>query len=182
MASLDRVGMHVCEESVVLEVVDDDGVPVPAGEPGSKVLLTSLVNRAQPLIRYELADAVVLEDGPDPSGRPFTRIARVDGRTGDVLVFDGGVKVHPFRVRSPFTALIDVREYQLVHELDGSIRARVALRPSAPSDLPERVRTATAAELEDAGVAAPVVVVEVVDEVERDRGHAAKLNIVVSAG
>jgi phenylacetate-coenzyme A ligase PaaK-like adenylate-forming protein len=182
MASLDRVGMHVCEESVVLEVVDDDGAPAPAGEPGSKVLLTSLVNRAQPLIRYELADAVVLEDGPDPSGRPFTRIARVDGRSGDFLVFYGGVKVHPFRVRSPFTALIDVRQYQVVHERDGTVRARVVPRPSAPSDLPERVRTAIAAELEHAGVAAPVVAVDVVDELERDPGHAAKLQLVVTAG
>lgn len=185
MASLDRVGMHVCEESVVLEVVDDDGGPVPPGEPGTKVLLTSLVNRAQPLIRYELADVLVLENGPDPSGRPFTRIARVDGRSGDLLLFPGArggeVQVHPFRVRAPFTALIDVRQYQLTHEPDGSVRARVALRPSAPVDLPERIREAIAAELADAGVAAPVVVVEVVDEIERDPGHAAKLPLVVSA-
>ena len=73
-----------------------------------------------------------------------------------------------------------MRQYQLVHEPDGSVRARVALRPSAPVDLPERIRAAIAAELEDAGVAAPVVVVEVVDAIERDPAHAAKLQLVVS--
>ena len=67
MGSLDRVGMHVCEEGII-EVVGEDGNPVTPGEPGSKVLLTNLVNTVQPLIRYELTDSVVLGEGPDPSG------------------------------------------------------------------------------------------------------------------
>jgi phenylacetate-CoA ligase len=111
--SPDRVGMHVWEESVLLEVVDDRNRPVPPGAPGSKVLLTNLVNRAQPLIRYELSDSITLADGPDPSGRPFSRIARVDGRSDDVLTFPGreggDVRVHPFGLRAPFAALLDVR-------------------------------------------------------------------------
>jgi phenylacetate-coenzyme A ligase PaaK-like adenylate-forming protein len=55
--SLDHVGLHVCEEAIV-EVVDEAGRAVPPGRPGAKVLLTNLVNRAQPLIRYELLDCV----------------------------------------------------------------------------------------------------------------------------
>ncbi len=54
--TLDDAGMHVCEEAVV-EVVDEANRPVPPGTLGSKVLLTNLVNRTQPLIRYELPDA-----------------------------------------------------------------------------------------------------------------------------
>ncbi len=61
-------------------MVDGDNRPVPPGVPGSKVLLTNLVNPAEPLVRYELADSVVLADGPDPSGRPDDRIERIDGR------------------------------------------------------------------------------------------------------
>ena len=78
IGSLDRVGMHVCEEGIV-EVVDEDGNPVPPGEPGSKVLLTNLVNTAQPLIRYELTDSVVLGDGPGPE-RPAIRPDHARGR------------------------------------------------------------------------------------------------------
>lgn len=36
IGSRDHVGMHVFEDSLVLEVVDDDGEPVPPGEPGSR--------------------------------------------------------------------------------------------------------------------------------------------------
>ena len=78
MGSLDRVGMHVCEEGIV-EVVGEDGNPVTPGEPGSKVLLTNLVNTVQPLIRYELTDSVVLGERPDPSGTAV-RPDRASGR------------------------------------------------------------------------------------------------------
>jgi putative adenylate-forming enzyme len=183
IGSLDHVGMHVSEHSLVLEVVDDAGVAVPPGVAGSKVLLTNLVNRTQPLIRYELSDAVVLADGPDPSGRPYLRVERVDGRSADILRFaspDGGhVAVHPYRLRAPFSALLDVRQYQLVQEPDG-LRVRIVPRPSAPPDLVDRVRRAVARELEAAGVAPIVVRVEPVAQLERERGHAAKLKLVAS--
>ena len=182
--SLDRVGMHVWEESVVLEVVDDENRPVPPGVPGSKVLLTNLVNRAQPLIRYELPDSVVLADGPDPSGRPFARIARVDGRSDDILTFAGrdglDVRVDPFRLRSPFSALLDVREYQIVQRRDSSLIVRIVAASGAGSDLAERVRQGVVAALEDAGAVAPPVAVEPVERIERDGSHAAKLKLVIA--
>jgi phenylacetate-coenzyme A ligase PaaK-like adenylate-forming protein len=184
IGSCDHVGMHVFEDSLVLEVVDDDGEPVPPGEPGSRVLLTNLVNRAQPLIRYELSDAVVLEDGPDPSGRPYLRVARVDGRSNDFLRFpahEGGeVAVHPYRLRAPFSAMLDVRQYQLVRIPDGLL-VRVVAQASAPSDLPDRVRFAIARGLEEAGAAPTTIRVELVDEIEREAGHAAKVKLVTSA-
>ena len=57
-------GMHVNADSAILEVVDDDYRPVPPGEAGTRVLLTNLVNRVQPFIRYELGDRVVMADRP----------------------------------------------------------------------------------------------------------------------
>ena len=179
--SLDHVGMHVCEEAIV-EVVDEDNRPVPPGTLGSRVLLTNLVNRTQPLIRYELSDAVQLEAGPDPSGRPFDRIARIDGRSDDVLHLPGAdgraVAVHPYRLRAPFVRLLDVLQYQVVHRAD-VLLVRMVVRGSAPRDVPERVRAAVNAALADAGAVVPVSV-EVVHEIEREPGHAAKVKLVRS--
>ena len=180
-ASLDRVGMHVCEEAIV-EVVDESGEPVPPGELGAKVLLTNLVNRAQPLIRYELSDAVALERGPDPSGRPYDRVARVDGRSDDVLVLPtdagGAVAVHPFRLREPFVRLLDVLQYQIVRRPDALV-VRIVVREPTPPALPGRVRAAVEHAVAEAGANVPVRV-DVVPAIEREPGHAAKVKLVVS--
>jgi phenylacetate-coenzyme A ligase PaaK-like adenylate-forming protein len=179
--SPEHVGMHVCEEAIV-EVVDEDNRPVPAGTLGSKVLLTNLVNRTQPLIRYELSDAVELAHGPDPSGRPFDRIVRIDGRSDDVLRLPakggGTVAVHPYRIRAPFVQLLDVLQYQVVQRKKGLV-VRVVPRAGSEGGLEERVRGAMCAALADAG-AASWIRVELVDAIEREPGHAAKVKLVVS--
>ena len=183
-ASPDRVGMHVFEDSVVVEVVDENDVRVAPGVAGSKVLLTSLVSRAQPLIRYELSDAAVVARGADPSGRPYMRIERVEGRSDDVLFLPGRngreVRVHPYRIRSPFSALLDVRQYQVVHERDGGIRIEIVPRPGADRGLDERVRAAVLSELEQVGAVPRSLTVVPVDAIERESGPAAKLKIVRS--
>ena len=180
--SLDHVGLHVCED-VIVEVVDDANRPVAAGTPGSKVLLTNLVQGTQPLIRYELSDAVQLEDGVDRSGRPYDRIARIDGRSDDVLrlpaaVGGGEVAVHPYRLRAPFVKLLDVLQYQVVHG-DAGLLVRIVVRDSAPRDLPQHVRSVVEVALARAG-ARCAVEVEVVPAIAREGGHAAKVKLVVS--
>ena len=178
-SSVDNVGMHVCEDAIV-EVVDDRGRPVPPGTLGSKVLLTNLVNLTQPLIRYELSDAVQLEAGPDPGGRPFDRIRRVDGRSDDVLRLPGAtggeVAVNRYRLRAPFVRLLDVLQYQVVRRTDDLV-VRIVVREHAPRDLPRTVRAAVEEALRAAGVVVPVLV-EVVDGIEREPGHAAKVKLV----
>ena len=64
--------MRIHEDLAVVEVVDERNQPVPARTHGYKVLVTNLVNRTQPLIRYELSDSIMLADGPDPAGLPQT--------------------------------------------------------------------------------------------------------------
>ena len=68
----------------MVEIVDEDGRPVPPGRPGAKVLLTNLINYAQPLIRYELTDSVV-ESRSQSRGPPWRCLVSVDGRTADIL-------------------------------------------------------------------------------------------------
>jgi hypothetical protein len=108
----------------------------------------------------------------------------VDGRSDDILSFPafagGSVDVHPRRLCAPFSALVEVRQYQIVHCRDGALRVRIVLRSSAAASLPERARRAVARELEQVGVLEPRVGVEVVDDIERDAGQAAKLKLVVS--
>ncbi len=178
-----QAGLSVSDDLLVVEVVDERNRPVPPGVPGFKVLVTNLVNHAQPLVRYELSDSVVLADGPDPSGLPYRQIARIDGRSDDILRLParagGQVDVHPYRLRAPFACLSEVRQYQILHD-DHGLHVRVVLHPAAPTDTPARLRAALLAALADAGAAPPPIEVVPVETIEREPGHAAKLKLVKS--
>jgi phenylacetate-CoA ligase len=53
-------GWHLCEDFVIVEPVDEDYRPVPAGVTADRVLVTVLFSRTLPLIRYELTDSIRL--------------------------------------------------------------------------------------------------------------------------
>jgi phenylacetate-coenzyme A ligase PaaK-like adenylate-forming protein len=84
-------GMHVADDLVILEPVDSQGNIVPFGQPADRVLLTNLYNLDQPLIRYDIADAMTITDAPCPCGSAYRRITDIRGRMDGVLAIDGGV-------------------------------------------------------------------------------------------
>lgn len=63
-------GLHLAEDSFVFDVVDADNQPVPNGTTGAKLLVTTLTNRALPLIRYEISDVVTFATDPCRCGLP----------------------------------------------------------------------------------------------------------------
>jgi phenylacetate-CoA ligase len=167
--------MHLFDDLCIVENVDDDGRPVAPGEVGSRLLVTNLFNRVQPLIRFEVTDLVSIEPEPCPCGRSLMRLRSLEGRAEEVLRL-GGVTVHPLQF-ALVTADPDVREFQVVQVGDG-LRLRVALRAGADG-APARLRTRVGARLQELGVARPSVEVEAVDALERSSGG--KLQMVVAA-
>jgi phenylacetate-coenzyme A ligase PaaK-like adenylate-forming protein len=178
----ERCGLHLWEDTLIFEVVDEYNHPISPGTPGHKVLLTNLWNRVQPLIRYELADAVTLAPGANPTGRPFARIAEVGGRTADILrlpgLAGGTVAVHPMHLRMPFT-LPEVRQYQLKPAC-GQLRVTLVLAPGASLDVIERIRTALIDALKAAGAASQHISIESVESIPRV-GSGAKLTLIGSS-
>ncbi|HET6468455.1 MAG TPA: hypothetical protein VFG43_08780 [Geminicoccaceae bacterium] len=112
---------HVCDDSVVLEVVRD-GRAVAPGERG-EVVLTSLHARAMPLIRYRLGDLVTRGAATCPCGRPFGTIAAIQGRMLDLFRLRGGRLLHPYEILSDLKedAFRWVRHYQLVQEAEDRV-------------------------------------------------------------
>ncbi|MDF1522819.1 MAG: hypothetical protein P1P87_08375 [Trueperaceae bacterium] len=109
--------LHVNADWAILEPVDAAYRPVPPGVPSDTVLLTNLVNRVQPIVRYDLGDGVLVRPDPCPCGSPFPAL-RVVGRQDDVLdvVGDGGERVRllPLALTTPVETTRGVRRYQVV--------------------------------------------------------------------
>lgn len=106
-------GMHLAEDMMIVEPVDDAYRPVAAGEKTTRVLVTNLVNPLLPLIRYEITDEVRLLEEPCPCGSAMARVDDIEGRTDDCFVYEGGVVVHPHVLRSPLARDASVVEYQV---------------------------------------------------------------------
>jgi phenylacetate-CoA ligase len=123
-------GMHVNADVVHLEVLDDSGRSVPAGEEGNLVV-TSLVNRAMPLIRYVTGDRGALWSGSCSCGRSSPILGVVTGRSADVLVLNGGQRISPYAFTCALERVDGVLRYQ-VSQLDSTrIRVRAILEAAA---------------------------------------------------
>lgn len=172
-------GIHLFEDATLIENVDEEGRPVPPGEPGAKLLVTYLHNLAQPIIRLEVSDVFTMDPEPCPCGRTLVRARAIEGRSDDVLNLpagDGGeVAVHPIEF-SLVTRDREVREFQVVQE-GPCLRILVVPRSGAGDGLEERIRAAVARRLAKLGVAEPKVLMERREELARSAGG--KLQMVV---
>jgi phenylacetate-CoA ligase len=165
-------------------VVDDEYRPTPPGEKGSKLLLTNLFMRTQPLIRYEIDDMITVDPHACPCGRPFPVLKTVDGRSDESLRLSDGrggeVSVHPMHFRSPLGAERDVRQYQVVQRT-AEILLQIVPAEGADRTAVERRLVSTLEEkLVSAGAGLPTLRVEFVDEIERDPEKMSKLKLVRS--
>ena len=107
-------GLHLNEDHFLPEVVDPEtGAPRPAGLEG-ELVLTCLTKEALPLIRYRTGDVTALDPAPCRCGRTTVRMARIKGRTDDMLIVKG-VNVYPSQVEAALLTLPDLApHYQLV--------------------------------------------------------------------
>ena len=178
-------GIHLFEDTTLVENLDGDGQPVPAGQPGARLLVTNLHNLVQPLLRLEVTDLVTLDPDPCPCGRTLVRASAIHGRSDDILSLparDGGrVGVHPLQF-ALLTRDPQVREFQVVQ--DGPVLRVLVVaahpQPSANSrqrPLETRLGQAIARQLHSLGVQDPQVTVERRQQLPRSAGGKLKLVI-----
>lgn len=107
-------GMHVWEDHFIPEIVDpDSGELLVDGEVG-ELVLTAPTKEALPVLRYRTRDLTRLYREPCPCGRTSARIARILGRTDDMLIVRG-VNVFPSQVEHALLSMDDLEpHYQLV--------------------------------------------------------------------
>lgn len=90
-------GMHVWEDAYLVEIVNPETLePVPEGEIG-ELVMTTLRRTAMPLIRYRTRDLTRIINEECPCGRKHRRLARMVGRSDDMLIVRG-VNVFPSQI------------------------------------------------------------------------------------
>jgi phenylacetate-CoA ligase len=105
--------MLLMSESIILEVLREDGSPAASGETGEAVM-TGLCSEAQPFIRYRTGDMVKLSTVPCKEGRGLHMIDEVLGRSTDFIVRGDGTIMHALAVIYVLRAVEGVGEFKIV--------------------------------------------------------------------
>jgi phenylacetate-coenzyme A ligase PaaK-like adenylate-forming protein len=156
-------GMHLPDDLVIVEPVDADGIPVPPGTPAAKVYITNLYNHTQPLIRFEVSDALTVVEGPCACGSAHRRIDALTGRNDLVFEYGSGIRLYPMVLGLALDAERGLVEYQ-VRQTRRGVLVRAVVEPEFDGRrLSDRVDVA----LRDAGLADPEVSVELIDHIDR---------------
>jgi phenylacetate-CoA ligase len=134
-------GMCIQAEHTYVEFLDAGGAACRPGQAG-RLVLTTLNNRAQPLLRYETTDIAAPIPGRCPSGIGLPRMTAVSGRLQDMLVTPDGGLVHPQLFSNVMRQFPLVRWFQIVQEADARLLVRVV---TAAGSLPDLDRQLVAA-------------------------------------
>lgn len=136
--------LHHNSDLAILETVDADEQPVPEGELSDHILVTNLVNRTQPLIRYRVNDSVRFLTDPCPCGSKFPAI-EVHSRKGDVIYLqddDGNWTIlSPPLVVDIMLHAVGVAQYQVIHRRQNELLVRcVTEEETSPADVLSSLR------------------------------------------
>jgi phenylacetate-CoA ligase len=120
-----HAGLHLNVDHLVVEFLREDGSPAGPGEEG-EVVVTDLVNRGMPLIRYRVGDVGVPSARSCACGRGLPLMERLAGRQADFLKrVDGSLVAGVSLVERTLTAIPGIEQLQLVQDDLHRICARV---------------------------------------------------------
>jgi phenylacetate-CoA ligase len=104
---------HVNSDVVHVEILDEHDVPVPAGTDG-EIVVTLLVNRAMPLVRYRTGDRGSLLSLACSCGRAAPLLGVVTGREADTLELSDGTTRSPYLLTMALKRIAGLAQYQIV--------------------------------------------------------------------
>lgn len=120
---------HINFETSFVEVLSDsdDGV--------GSLVITNLVNRAMPLIRYRIGDLGRLESGSCPCGRAAPWISDIDGREVDLVEMAGGGKISPYALSTLIATDVAIARFQMIQRTTTEIEIQYVPHPGADADV-----------------------------------------------
>ena len=106
----EKCGMHVSDDLFIVEIINPEtGEVLPEGEVG-ELVITNIKKEGIPLLRYRTKDITYLDNTPCKCGRTTPRIAKIQGRSDDMLKIKG-VNVFPSQIESALLGTKGIAPY-----------------------------------------------------------------------
>ena len=102
-------GGHFHPELVIVELLDENNQPVPAGQPG-EVTVTTLGIEGMPLIRYKTGDMCMYFDDTCACGRSGMRLSSIMGRKKQMIKYKG-TTLYPPALFDLLNEMEEIKDY-----------------------------------------------------------------------
>lgn len=102
-------GGHLRPELLLVEILDENGQVLPAGEPG-EVTITTLGVEGMPLLRYRTGDICSAYEEPCACGRNTLRLSPVTGRKNQMIKYKG-TTLFPPAVFDALSTVPQIKDY-----------------------------------------------------------------------
>ena len=110
----EKAGMHINEDMFYAEIVDTEHNRVLGEGEKGEMVITTLTKEGMPVLRYRTKDITSITYEPCKCGRTLARMARVVGRTDDMLIIRG-VNVFPSQIESVLMGMKELgKTYEIV--------------------------------------------------------------------
>ncbi len=108
-------GLHITAEDIIVELIDAQGRPVPAGSPG-EIVVTHLATRDYPFIRYRTGDVAVFDPRPCACGRGLPLLKEIQGRSNDFVVAADGTVMQGAALTYVLRELEGITAFKIVQQ------------------------------------------------------------------
>jgi phenylacetate-CoA ligase len=109
-------GLHVNSDCIYLEILRPDGSACRPGEAGM-IIVTDLLNRGMPMLRYQVGDMGTLADRRCNCGRGLPLLEKIEGRIADYVVTTDGEMISGISLTENFAVMVPgVAQLQIVQE------------------------------------------------------------------
>ncbi len=102
-------GGHHHPELLIVEILDDAGHQLPAGQYG-EVTITSLGVEGMPLLRYRTGDICAYYDEPCACGRTTLRLSPLSGRKNQMIKYKG-TTIYPPAIQDALSTVREIQDY-----------------------------------------------------------------------
>ena len=141
---LHQTGLHLWEDAYLLEIIDPRRLQPCAEEETGEIVLTTLQRQATPLLRYRTRDLSHLVGGHCPCGRSHRRLARIKGRSDDMLIING-VNLFPSQIEEVLMKVPEVSTNYLIQVEKRGAMDRLAIK----TEIDARLFTGDSRSLDD---------------------------------
>lgn len=130
--------MHLTADDIVVEVVDEQGQVLPAGQAG-EIVVTHLSTNDFPFIRYRTGDIGVLGSTACKCGRGLPMLQDIQGRSTDFVVASDGTVMHGLSLIYVLRELPGVKAFKVIQESRALTRVLLVTENGFPPNASQQI-------------------------------------------